>query len=115
AEAPAALRVQSAGQSVHDRIDVGANVQAPNSRVVANIHDNVYIFLRDDLHKATQEFGRAGPAGENGVMGRSHAIILRGAQGWGPELKDNGGEEVPHIFDVSLGDFPIEKTEDCPR
>jgi len=61
-------------------------VKSPDIGVVAHVHDDMDIFFGHHLHKTTQEFGSAGPAGKDSVVGSTHLIILRGEPGLPPEI-----------------------------
>src|SRR5262249_61834037 len=70
AKSPATFGIESACQAVHNRINIRTDVEAPDIRVVADIHDDLYIFFRSDTHQSMQEFGIDRPAGENSARGR---------------------------------------------
>ena len=47
-------------------------------------------------------------------MGGSHPIILRGAQACRPEVKHGQRYHMLKVFDLAVGRFPIQKTENGP-
>jgi len=50
-ETPTSNRIESFGQRVGDRVNIGANVQSPNFGVIADVDDDVNIFFWDDLYE----------------------------------------------------------------
>jgi hypothetical protein len=109
---PAALRVESVGETICDRIDIRTDMQAPDIGIVSDINDDVDLFFGYDLNEATQKFGGAGPAGYYGVVGRIHAIILRGAKCWRPEIQQSGRNQTMKVADFAFVCLSIEKAED---
>src|SRR5262249_47128032 len=79
AKSPSAFGIELAGQTVHDRINIRADVQTPNVGVVTNINYHVNVFFRNDANQTPQEFRGAGSTGENSIVRGSHANILCGA------------------------------------
>src|SRR5438876_11758107 len=79
--APAADRIEFSGKTVRNGIDVRTDVESPDVRIVADIHDHMNVLFGNDLDEAAQEFCSAGSTGKNSVVGGSHPIILRGTQG----------------------------------
>ena len=49
AQSPSAHRIEFSAESIDNRIDVGADVQAPDIRIVAYVHNDVNLVLRNDL------------------------------------------------------------------
>src|SRR6185369_696951 len=79
AKSPAALRVQSIGQAVHDGVDIRADVKPPDIGVVPDIYDDVDLLFRNDLRQTAKKLGGAGSSGEDRIVCVCHANILRGA------------------------------------
>jgi len=50
-EPPASNRIESFGQRISDRVNVGANVQSPNFGVITYIDDDVDSFFWNDLYQ----------------------------------------------------------------
>src|SRR5215471_14976031 len=85
-------------------------MQSPNSEIVANVHDDLNIFLRNDLNQAPQKFRGARTSGKYRVVA-SHPDILRGAQCWRPEIQDTCGNDVPKVIDFAFGRLSFEQAE----
>src|SRR5215475_14554791 len=73
------------------------------------------IFLRYDLNEAAKKFRGARSTGKDSVMCGSHANILRGAQGWGPEVQKDWRNHVLDVLDLAIGGLSIQKPKDGSR
>jgi hypothetical protein len=100
-ETPASTGIQFSGERVGNGINVGADVQTPDIRIVTNIHNDVNLLFGDNLYEATQKLGGSGSTGKYGVVGRLHSIILRGPQGWRPEIDKRSGQDAVNIIDFT--------------
>jgi len=98
-----------------DGINIRADVEAPDLRIVAYVHYDMNIFLRYDLNEPAQEFRGTRSTGEDSVMCGSHANILRGAQGWGPEVQKDWRNHVLDVLDLAIGGLSIQKPKDGSR
>src|SRR5437899_388019 len=107
-------RIQYRGKRVGDGVDIGADVQAPDIRIVTYIYDNMNLVFRNDLYQAAQKLGGTGSACQDSVVGGSHPIILRGSQGGRPQVPETFGQEVLNVVDFAVGCLPLEKSENRP-
>ena len=69
---PAALVVVDACERVHDRVEVGRDVQAEDLDVVADVADDGDVVRRCDVHDSADEACAADAAGEDG---HSHGVV----------------------------------------
>src|SRR5262249_16383622 len=99
AKSPTALSVQFTCHTIHDRIDIGADVKAPHIGIITDVYDDVYFLFGNNSDQSPQKFGSSGSTCQHSIVGANHPIILRGAQSRWPEVENSQWHEMVNIFD----------------